>query len=161
MTAPSPALALVFSGLLLIAGCTGAPTETSPAGQESPDAVSYENSGIAFCCVSNYYWQPNLVRYGGGIPAQASLFYVVYENETMLGLSHVKTDGGGVGTGATIRLESQLRGNHTIRIEVYEDTDGDGEFDPATDRPVRNGDGLVRAGPQTFNFSAFAGGRSW
>ena len=54
-----------------------------------------------------------------------------------------------------IILDEPLTGEHTIRVVMYADRDGDGEFDPASATPCRYEGEVVQAGPETVDFSAF------
>ncbi len=58
--------------------------------------------------------------------------------ERLLGVAAVPA---GVSTDVEVSLDPPLQGGETdIEAVLYADTDGDGEFDPATDRPVPEAD---------------------
>ncbi|WP_458210704.1 DUF7282 domain-containing protein [Haladaptatus sp. NG-SE-30] len=103
-------------------------------------------------------WSSESVRVGYTLPPNSSAFLVVYENETMLGYSqatNTRSEHSVASDGDHIQLNTSLNGTHTLRVVVVEDTNQNGTFDPTTDQPYRQNGEIVRAGPQTIDFSRF------
>lgn len=99
------------------------------------------------------------MRIGYTLPRNASVFFVAYENGTVLGHTHATNEGVEypiASDGDEVRLEKPLEGSHTIRVVAVADANGNGVFEPATDPPCRSDDGgIVQAGPRTVDFDAF------
>lgn len=161
MSSLPPRGASVLAVALVLAGCVGA----LPGGRDDADGRPSvcADATVAFSAVSDYYWEPNLVRIGSALPPSSHVFLVVFENDTALGIRNESTGPDpGHGDAGIIWLDGNLTGNHTVRVDMYVDADGDGQFARDVDHLCRNERGdVVRAGPRTFNFSAFAGNRSW
>lgn len=100
-------------------------------------------------------WDPNTLRLGYGLPANVSVFFVAYENDTILGVKHVTTNSSVAATGETFTLNTQLSGTHTVNVMLYEDTNENGDYDPNADSLCRRNGTAVQTGPRTFNFSEF------
>jgi hypothetical protein len=95
----------------------------------------------------------NTLRLGYGLPANASVFFVAYENGTVLGVKHITTESSVAATGVTFSLKTKLSGKHTVNVVVYEDTNENGAFDPNVDTICRDNGTMVQTGRETFNFN--------
>jgi len=157
---------LSFAFIVLLAGCGGvgveAPTQTatidSPRETAIPTATQSPTATISPGCLEYVDpqftfgdWGPSTVRVGYGIPANTRAIIAVYENETLLGLDFVTDRSGRDVDGHPVDLTTQLEGNHTIRIEAYEDTNDNHVFDPAIDESCG-----VETEPIHENFSKWA-----
>lgn len=101
------------------------------------------------------HWTPASIRLGFTIPAGEAIF-VVYEAATILGTSHVAAGEHGItADGHPIQLNQRLAGEHTIRVVLFADSDGNGVFDGSTDTACQADGDPVQAGPRTINFSKF------
>lgn len=100
---------------------------------------------------------------GFNLGPNAHVILVAYEGDTVLGTAemHVPGNVGGVVVdGKSIPLKKPLTGEHTIRVVMYADPDGNGKFDPANATPCRHEGAVIQAGPETIDFSDFAPGTS-
>jgi len=185
MHAASRPLAIVgVASLLLVAGCvsgtglgqeatptssrTDSPTPTAtptptptvtpqPTDTDCPRWVSFYGLGGP----GDAGWAPDRVAIGYTVPADASVFFVAFEDATVVGTTHVTTEGldyGVTADGDGIDLDAPMNGSHVIRVRAFADTDGNGEFDVGTDRPCRDGGEAVEAGPRRIDFDRFRGG---
>lgn len=75
----------------------------------------------------------------------------VYED----GTDHVRYPDRVTADGARAPLDPSLSGEHTVRVFLHRDVDGNGEFDPAVDRPCYDDSGPTGTGPRTIEFSDF------
>lgn len=100
-------------------------------------------------------WTQNTLRLKYVLPANVSVFFVAYENNTILGIEHVNTTSSVAADGEPFTLNTQLSGTHTVNVKLYEDTNGNGDFDPDVDTVCRHNGAIVQTGTKTLNFSAF------
>lgn len=138
-----------ISGTAFVSGCLSRANQASVC----------EDSWVSFWGLDGQmdgrHWTPESIRLGYTIQTGDALF-VVYENETILGTSHVAVGENGLtADGDTIQLNERLSGEHTIRVVLYADSDGNGSFDPSTDTPCQTDGDPIQAGPRTINFSKF------
>jgi hypothetical protein len=134
-------------------GPTGTATLTEPqqpADQNCPETVSFYSIG------DHAGWAPDNVNVGFYSPGDVDAFFVVLENDSILGIERWSEGKAVHVDGSTITLDQRLAGNHTIRVVAYADSNGDGEFHRGTDRPCYHQGTRDQAGPTTFNFSSFA-----
>ena len=159
--------ATVVAGLLLFAGClggVGGPSNDSgstPTTATSPSACVDDVSfwGLQGSTTERL-WSPDRVRIGYTLPPNASVFFVAYEDDTVLGVTHATNfdpDYAIASDGDVIGLKTALEGTHTIRVVAVADVNRNGEFDPATDVPCRSNGALAQAGPETIDFDRFDG----
>lgn len=169
--APSPASPAPTSSPA--AGTTsGAPAgtperSTTPPGFRDAPTTPEPLAGRANCSddlwVSSWglndprLWNAHEVRYGTYIPPNSSLLFVAYVDGTVRGVRSESTTGdGGVNVdGGSVEIADDLEGEHTVRIVVHEDADGDGSFDPNTDHPCYNHDGLVQTEYLVIDFDRY------
>lgn len=150
--------------LSVISGCQGA----VPSGQSknsgtlssaSVDSVGCTGASVSYWGLENHNrtqtWSSDTLRLGYGLPANASVFFVAYENGTVLGVTHVTTNETVAADGDTFPLNTQLSGMHTINVKLYEDTNGNGNFDPKADTVCRNNGTVIETGTRPLNFSRF------
>lgn len=109
------------------------PTDCGDAGW-----VSYWGTGDM-----DALWQePGELRVGWTVPANRSILFVAFDNATAVGTDHVQydqpvtADGDAVPTNATT-------GEHRYAVVMVHDVDGDGEYDPGSDRPCAGDDGGI------------------
>lgn len=151
--------------VVLLAGCLlGGVVEDNHSPTPSPTQSLYNSENVCVDWVSFYglsnpnlhRWDPDEVRIGYMIPPArlpASVLFVAYENNTVLGTKHVTTEGITV-DGAVVALDDRLDGNHTVRVVTYSDTNDNGQFDPSIDTPCHRDGQVVQTTPRTINFSA-------
>lgn len=150
---------------------TESPTETTATPVDPAAPVDCGDAWVAFYGVGgdvqDRLWAPDAVSVGYTVPEETTLFFVAYvdggyENGTVVGVERVRNrvEYPVTGDGMAVELDRSLSGERTVRVVAHADTDGDGEFDREVDGPCRSGDGgddgLVRAGPSTFDFDEFA-----
>lgn len=101
-------------------------------------------------------WAPDRIAIGYTVQENSSVFFVVFEEGTVIGTTHVTTtdlDYGVTADGDGIPLDEPLTGSHMIRVGAYTDTNGNGNFDLGTDTPCRTDGDVVEAGSRRINFS--------
>lgn len=186
-----PSLGGILLIVVLLTGCLTTPAGTrttatdSTTGTEfdfsggSPDDSTSPASANGACdAVASFWgmgdgiekrWGADLVRIGWYVPAHTDVFFVVRENDIVLGSTYVTTEEKAViADGAGIRLDKPLHGTHTLRLVTYIDANGNGQLDPNVDIPCRHDeenddesvtinfsaldtDGTVRATPESEN----------
>ena len=106
-------------------------------------------------------WDRQSVLVSYSLGPNAHILLVAYEGDTIRGMRERHSPGVGSVTDLdSIRLDEPLTGEHTIRVVMYADPDGDGKFDPASATPCRYESEVVQAGPETIDFSRFPAGTS-
>ena len=148
--------------LSVLSGCAGTAPEndmkisqskaTTSTAHSQCDAASISYSGSEDS-VRTQALDSNTLRLGYGLPANASVFFVAYENGTVIGVKHVITESSVAATGVTFSLKTQLSGEHTVNVVVYEDTNENGDFDPNVDTMCHNNGTVVQTGTETFDFN--------
>jgi len=100
--------------------------------------VSYWGTGDT----DGLWGEPGELRTGWTVPANESILFVAFENATAVGADHVQyeepvtADGAGVPVNAT-------GGSGLYAVVMMQDANGNGEYDPGTDRPCKGSDGDV------------------
>lgn len=177
-------LAVGLTLVLLLAGClsgTGigqspssptdglsTPMTDDPPPTPSSTSTANDNSSSAACVNSVAFygldtpgetaWAPNRIAIGYTVPANASIFFVAFEEGTVIGTTHVTTrdlEHGVTADGDGIPLDRRLTGSHMIRVGAYTDTNDNGQFDFGDDMPCKSEGHPVEAGPRRVNFSSF------
>lgn len=134
------------------------PATTTPVPLTEPVDCS-DDLFVSFWGLSDRHWRSDEVRFGAYLPSNASYVFVAYVDGSVAGTEPSPDLEGGDGLnvdGQGIPLGEPLSGTHTVQIVVYRDSDRNGAFDPGTDRPCRNGDGLVRTSHYAIDFSRFS-----
>lgn len=177
-------LALGLALVLLLAGCvsgtggdqsqspTPSPTEElSPQTTHEPSPTPSTTPGsLSAACPNSvaFYgldspgetaWAPDRIAIGYTVPANASVFFVAFEEGTVVGTTHVTTvnfDHGLTADGDGIPLEKRFTGSKMIHVGAYADTNANGKFDFGNDMPCKSDGQPVEAGPRRINFSSFA-----
>lgn len=155
--------------LVVLSGClsgngVGQPDSLTPTAAQTPTAsptVSQTGcpSGVSFYGLGSpgeTAWEPDRIAIGYTVPANASVFFVAFEEGTVIGTTHVTTtdrEHGVTADGDGIPLENALTGSHMIRVGAYRDSNANGQFDFGTDSPCRSDGNVVEAGPRRINFS--------
>lgn len=127
----------------------------------SEDAVVCENASVSYWGLDDpnrsQTWASDTLRLGYGLPANVSVFFVAYENDTILGTTHITTDESVAADGDTFTLNTSLSGTHTVNVKLYTDTNGNGTYDPGTDAVCRQSEegNVIQTGAVSLNFSAF------
>lgn len=144
------------------APATDAPTtdvgSTESDDEATPDmAVEHVDSGPALadnlpepaaCGESGWvgYWGTNDVddlwgdgslHVGWTVPPNQSTLFVAFENTTPVGVDHVQYDTGVTADGAAVPVENAT-GEGTYAVAMILDVNGNGEYDPGTDRPCKS-----------------------
>ncbi len=165
---------------ILVAGCiTGGPTGTgvsptttatpsqaSPASTTAPtpypeptpvtELASTEVTCDESLSVSFWNgWTQNSVRVSYYLPANTSILLVTYIDGTVQSATIRKNthDDGIHADGDKLLLQNALSGVHTVRTVVYQDSNGDGQFEKGVDSPCQVAGEVVQAGPTRMNFS--------
>lgn len=178
MRSATALLALV----VVLAGCAAGPGSTAGDATESTAATTQpatdgppptpvpdllgegvacdDDLWVGFWGVDDGFWEHDEVRTGYYLPSNTSLLWVTYVDGTVSGVEHEKTDASGVhADGAAHELNESFTGEHVVRVVAYDDANGNGAFDPGTDRPCRADDEVVQAGPDVIDFDAASRGR--
>jgi len=180
--APSrPTVLGALAVLLVLGGCLGgvsdsptrpttappattATTPTATARSPSPGATAGCAKWVSFYGLGTpgeTAWGPDRIAIGYTVEANASVFFVAFEEGTVLGTTHVTTravDYGVTADGDGVPLDEPLTGSHVVLVRAYRDSDGNGEFDLGTDEPCRNDGTVVETDPRRINFSAVGNG---
>lgn len=162
------ALVVVLGGCLAGAGVgqpqspnSPAPTTGTPTASPAPATTNCANfvSFYGLDSPGKTGWAPDRIAIGYTVPANASVFFVAFEEGTVLGTTHVTTREVGYAVtadGDGIPLDEPLAGTHTVRVAAYADSNDNGQFDAGTDAPCRTDGTPVEAGPRRIDFSTFA-----
>lgn len=138
---------------------TATPTPTEPAQtaeQPCPKYVEfYSNTTVAVRNRKNELVSTVSLAYN--LSGDVTAFFVAYENNTILGIERVFRGGRAHADGASLQLDRRLKGNHTITVHVFSDSNENSEYDRGSDRPCYHDGSRVQAGPKTFNFSSDSG----
>lgn len=151
-----------FVLIVLLSGCSSVTWDggsPSPTPDSSPSSSISESGCAEFVTLGG--WGESIrdsdeVTITYEVTANASVFFVVFENDTVLGIEHVETRSGGSGIhadGHDVSLDRKLEGNHTLQVVAYSDTNANGQFDPEVDQPCRNDGEVVQSEVRTLNFS--------
>lgn len=156
-------LALIVLSSVL-SGCQGA----VPSGQSdnagklsmaSGDAVECENASVSYWGLEDpnqsQTWASDTLRLGYGLPANSSIFFVAYENDTIIGVTHISTDESVAADGDTFTLNTQLSGEHTVTVKMYTDTNGNDTYDSDTDAVCHQNGDVIQTRTVSLNFSEF------
>ena len=108
--------------------------------------------------VADEMWSPSTVRVGFGLGAGADVLLVVLENNTVLGMTRIKTpnDSGIESDGDPIPLNTKLSGEHTIRVVMYPDAGKENQFNAQKTVPCQYEGKAVQTEPTTIDFSRFS-----
>ncbi|MDX1747445.1 MAG: hypothetical protein R3324_16040 [Halobacteriales archaeon] len=134
------------------------PATTTPVPLTEPVDCS-DDLFVSFWGLSDRHWRSDEVRFGAYLPPNASYVFVAYVDGSVAGTEPSPGLEGGDGLnvdGQGIRLDGPLAGIHTVRIVAYRDSNRNGVFDPGTDRPCSNDDGLVQTSHYAIDFSRFS-----
>jgi hypothetical protein len=77
------------------------------------------------------------LRVGWTVPANQSTLFVGFENATAVGADHVEYDGSVTADGAGVPVDDDGTGRYAVVMLL--DVNGNGEYDPGTDRPCASG----------------------
>lgn len=150
-------LSSIFSGCQGFAPVDQSKNEAIPS--SVGNSMECENVSVSYWRINDtnrtQTWSPDTLRLGYGLPANMSVFFVAYENDTILGVNHVTTDEAVVADGSTLRLNSELSGSHTVHVKVYHDTNENGDFDSQSDSVCHLDGNEIRTRTATLNFSEF------
>jgi hypothetical protein len=112
--------------------------------EELPAPVACEEGGwVSFWGTSEtrMLWEPGDLRVGWTVPSNQSTLFVAFENSSAVGTSHeyyqrssVTADGAGVPV-------DEATGEGRYAVVMMLDVNGNGEYDPGTDRPCESDDG--------------------
>lgn len=177
--------ALLVCLLVLLAGCLGGPSSTadsaedvtSTAATETPTphptptpqprmrvAADSHRVDCGYASVGIYdpsgptfqsMWDRETVRMGAATPMNRTVLFVVTEENAVLGVESWSYGAAEI-DGATVELDRPLYGDHTIRVTMYADRDGDAELDPETDAVCTRDGTPVRTDPTTVDFDEAA-----
>ena len=129
------------------------------ASQRETRAMCNGVESLTFHSVGTDLWDSSTVRVAFTIGPSAHIRLVVFENNTVLGTTQVKSPDEGVMEvdGQPIPLDTDLSGEHTIRVVAYPATAEDGQFNAQEMTPCRN-QGKVQTGSATIDFGEFPEG---
>lgn len=129
-------------------------TGTTNIRQGSVDTCNGATFLSFYATGEDFIWSPSQVAVGYFVGAGAQIRIVVYEDDTMLGMTqyHAPNDTGVNVDGQPIPLNTRLSGEHTIRAIMYED----GTSDPKEATPCRNEGEIIQTEPATLNFSGLS-----
>ena len=102
-------------------------------------------------------WGPSTVRVAFALGAGANVRLVVLEGDTVLGTTLIPPpDGAIVFDGQPIPLDTDLSGDHTIRVVVYPHSGESNGFDIERTTPCRHEGDVVQTEPTTIDFDRFS-----
>lgn len=132
-------------------------SETASQRETRPMCNGVES--LTFHSIGTDLWDSSTVRVAFTIRSGAHIRLVVFENNTVLGTTQVKSPDEGVMEvdGQPIPLDTDLSGKHTIRVVAYPATAEDGQFNAQEMTPCRN-QGKVQTGSATIDFGEFPEG---
>ncbi|MFB6095043.1 MAG: hypothetical protein ABEJ71_01150 [Halodesulfurarchaeum sp.] len=153
---------LVVAALALPAVALTPPGESDVSAPDQDPAADLQTddnttrpgiSGLAFFTVSGPGGAPP-VRIGFSARADADGFFVLKNgNGTIVGRTDYQTFSGHVAVdGLPVPFTREVSGVVDLTVIAYDDTDGDGAFDPSVDDPYRYADGDRVASSMVFVF---------
>ena len=102
-------------------------------------------------------WGPSTVRAAFALGAGANVRLVVLEDDTVLGTTLIPPPDGAVAVdGQPIPLDTDLSGDHTIRVVVYPHSGESNGFDIERTTPCRHEGDVVQTEPTTIDFDRFS-----
>jgi hypothetical protein len=86
-------------------------------------------------------WEaPGELRTGWTVPANESILFVAFENTTAVGADHVQYEAPVTADGDAVPV-NRTSGSGLYAVVMMQDANGNGEYDPGTDRPCTSADG--------------------
>lgn len=102
-------------------------------------------------------WGPSTVRAAFALGAGANVRLAVLEDDTVLGTTLIPPPDGAVAVdGQPIPLDTDLSGDHTIRVVVYPHSGESDGFDIERTTPCRHKGNVVQTEPTTIDFDRFS-----
>ncbi|MBV0900446.1 PQQ-binding-like beta-propeller repeat protein [Haloarcula salina] len=103
------------------------------------------------------FWGQDRIRITAEVPANMSVLFVVYVDDSISGVSAEQTQEKPVAIdGGTIELDEPRAGEHTVTVVVFNDTNDNQRLDRDVDEPCKNGGGIVQTMPERINFTRFS-----
>jgi hypothetical protein len=166
--------------LVWLAGCLGSSpfdTEDSPPSNptrrpstqhspETPAAQPARNEACAGATSLSFYglksgaadtmWSPRTVRVAFHLGAGADVLLVVFEGNTVLGMTHVSVSADVSSDGQPIPLNTTLSGTHTLQVVMYPASADNGQTTIQEATPCQHNGTVIQTVPTTINFSSFS-----
>ncbi|WP_424002704.1 hypothetical protein ACOZ4I_02525 [Haloarcula salina] len=138
--------------------------QTTPS--EAPTSAALLDSGTActdglqvgfWGLIEPRFWGQDRVRITSEVPANMSVLFVAYVDDSIAGVSAEQTqERPVVSDGGTIELDEPRTGEHTVTVVVFNDTNDNQRLDRTVDEPCENGGGIVQTMPKRINFTRFS-----
>jgi hypothetical protein len=166
--------------LLVLAGCAAGSAPGGPAGAPTDDPTTDETTdpvettdgfettnctaiqGVSFYGLSgsaaSHIWSPASAVVGYTLDPDASVFLVAYVDGEVAGVEHETNAGSDYPVavdGQPIALEESLTGEHSVRVVVHQDVNGNGEFDAGTDHACTYDGTLVATDERAIDYDRF------
>jgi hypothetical protein len=109
-----------------------------------PDPVECNGGWVSYWGTGNpgMLWsEDGQLRVGWTVPANQSTLFVGFENETAVGYDHVEYAESVTADGAGVPVDDDGTGRYAVAMML--DVNGNGEYDPGTDRPCSDDDGGI------------------
>lgn len=114
-----------------------------------PDPVACDGGWVSYWGTGNagMLWsEDGQLRVGWTVPGNQSTLFVAFENETVVGVDHVRYDQSVTADGAGVPVDDDS-GTGRYAVVAMLDVNGNGEYDPGTDRPCSDDeDGVETTG---------------
>jgi hypothetical protein len=114
-----------------------------------PEPVACDGGWVSYWGTGNagMLWRDDgQLRVGWTVPGNRSTLFVAFENETVVGVDHVEYEGSVTADGAGVPVDDD-DGTGRYAVVAMLDANGNGEYDPGTDRPCSDDeDGIERTG---------------
>jgi hypothetical protein len=171
---------LLVAALLVLAGCAagsapGGPADdttddptTEPTTDPSDTTDGFETTnctaieGVSFYGLSgsaaDHIWSPSSAVVGYSLDPDASVFLVAYVDGEVAGVEHetnAGTDYPVAVDGQPIAFDESLTGEHSVRVVVHKDVNGNGEFDAGTDHACTYDGTLVATDERAIDYDRF------
>lgn len=108
-----------------------------------PEPVACDGGWVSYWGTGNagMLWSDDgQLRVGWTVPGNQSTLFVGFENETAVGYDHVEYEQGVTADGAGVPVDDD-DGTGRYAVVAMLDVNGNGEYDPGTDRPCADEDG--------------------
>jgi len=140
---------------------TELPTSTTTSIQQANGEcrnVTYAEFYALSASVADDVWGPSTANVGLSLGAGANIHLVALEGGRVLGRTQVEApdDGAVVVDGQAIPLDTELSGEHMIRVVVYPNTGKGDQFDTEQATPCQREGEPVQTDARTIDFSRFS-----
>jgi hypothetical protein len=118
---------------------TADPGDAPDLAASLPEPVACDDGWVSYWGTGNaeMLWRDDgKLRLGWTVPGNQSTLFVAFENETAAGYDHVEYENAVTADGAGVPVDDEVTGRYAVVMML--DVNGNGEYDPGTDRPCRD-----------------------